>query len=1501
MPQEIIFTTLPHHRTEVNGEPFLKLSVYTTIKLSTPKDTTLADFEDILQFPDKILNAAFQFRLNNGKILDATLLSEKIDADLFHNIFHSGIKVDDFKEEDLSKKNIYSFPMKHISEFVLNSYRNLAVSSPTKLVSPEIFIDDTQLGAITPMQLDVTNIEKVDQPQQRRAPLKASNFFFKNDNDARVMRTELQRNKFIPYSRQMKPKDDFVQLRQFHKVDKKVATQLAQIQIEKPRFEFHDITSVVNSYPQIMRKLGLVLDFLIPYDSSIPNSGTISLVVNALELQEEGTTVSLPATAYSITDAGFYIADKPNTMFKQGFVKINTDEFSVVQIDADGTALKTSNMAENKVQQIARFYEVKSELVRSKRLQAKQEEDDAEPPEDEGLPYMRSAGIAITKNGMAEHLFARWNNNLQLKQQFMAAPVKKMQMQPRKLQQQGTIQDTVQQQDTTPKVEQRSNLQNVQKQVDVQNIQKQAIANLALNIKVPQTVFYSNDVIQGYRMDIAYEDEPEKWYSLHQRQDDYTWFDEQNNPFPITGIEPDEGCIQLGVAEDAENKEDVFVSETLARWEGWSLSVRKPGYAINEAEDYQLKPGETEKRDFVYKSKQQEIKKYQFDPDLEFKVNAQSKIVPGTLPKLRFGKNYRIRVRAVDLAGNSVPLEHQTESPAETERANVQYMRYEPLASPIVLVGNELKDGEFLERMVVRSNFDQSVKDYENTHKVNGKTFDAYSQRYLLPPKNSQLMAETHGKFEQAFQNNPAATQQIYNIIASHEGLYQQDEKNKEKVYQPSEVEIIYLPDPMAAGVSLFVAEGYESTHTQEFEPKMFSFFDKSEIQPKNTNDITIPDDWYNAGAIRIRLEEGEQKADWNPGARTFTVFLPKGIRTRIKFSTFWREEDLKQLSAIWEMMKNDNPGNIAELDKLATAGQHWMVSPSREMELVHAVQQPVDPPVIQKLIPDRDFNTTFALINTRFDIHGESTEKVEFQAKWTEPMDDGISVTIKEKQGRNSIPDITINYHDDIVTKGTIPKPVELVKPSIENLQVTPILRFKPRTFQQFEADPQPEARKVNQLYKVQNNRFQQVQKLKVSPKKNLAQRVKFDIESTKFSFLKLMNLRIKPLEHHFGDTKHRWVDYKLVAASRYREYFDKILTGNPALTTTRESEWMEKVNILSSARPKTPEIDYIVPTFEWRKTQTSDAVRHVRMGGGLRIYLKRPWYSSGDDEMLAVVLPDNNGNFRILNANGGYTNLYTHWGIDPVLYGERPQNVSPQISDFRMNPVVDNKLAYPDKPGTVAKVVAYPVRFDEERQMWYCDLAINPGNMYFPFVKLYLARYQPYSVREENNDVCLSQVVVAKMTQLVPERQTTLRFKKDDQNSKFTITVEGNIYNPGDTPYGNFNFLRISFLDSAFAQPIYGIVDDGENARKLEGEGVTIQISRKELVSGTRFKVEREFRLNRDYKTAPFQVIIEEYERGPNRIPNLPPDYRNRLEQSEQTDRLVYADVIKINEVEK
>ncbi len=1463
MSQEIIFTTLPHRREEINGKEFLKLSVFISIKLNTPNDTTLNKFKDILNWPAIIKEGGFKFRLKDGSLLDAEFNHDQIDEELYGNLFHEDIRVDDFKDENLSKKRIFSVPVKHIKDFILNNYKVAAIESPRQLLTAEKFVDTKRYGAISRYKLKETNIQRVSSISSRKKkipPLKVSDLLFKDDKEDMELKNTLRRSKFRRFEKQMNPKSDFVQLRQFHRMDNKIREGIT-IKINKPEFEFHDITAVVNSYPQIMRKLGFILDFVIPYDSSIASSGSIKLVPESLGLDEKDTTVSLPVTAYKITQKGFYVADKSDSVFKQGFVKINSDEFSVVQVDVDGAALKTNNMAENKVQQIAKFYETRAELANSLTLK-RMNLQFVEPPEDEGLPYMRSAGIAVVKNGMAEYLIASIDTNYKLKNKFLNTKSQKIKIQKRAIQ------------GKTPVMAQ-------------------------LTIKEPEILLYTTDVVQGYRMDIAYEDEPEKWYSLHQRQDEYIWYDKQSNSFAINGIVPDEGFIQLGMAEDPDDPDDVFVSETLARWEGWSLSVRKPGYAINEAEDYELKDGETEKRDFVHKSKMLEKKKYAFDPDLEFRLNAQSKIVPGTLPKLRFGKNYRVRVRTVDLAGNSVSLDSQADSPLETTRWNIRYMRYEPLASPIMLVGNELKDGEFLERMVVRSNYDQSVSEYENSYPVQSYVFDDFSRRYLLPPKNSQLMAETHGMFEKAFGNNPQAAKEIYNIITSYEGLYAQDEKNKEKIYQPSDIEIIYLPDPMAAGVSLFVAEGHENTHTQDFKPRMFGFFTKKEVLPQNTN-VNIPDDWYNAGVVTIKLEEGDYDSKWDESSRTFTVSLPKGHRTRIKFSTFWREEDMKQLSAVWEMVKDESPGNLKEIEELAVKGQHWMVSPSREIELVHAVQQPVEQPVIMALLPDRDFDKTFVDINTRFDIHGQSTEKVEFQAKWTDPHDDGISVTIKEKQGRNSISDIEINYHDDKVTKGTIPEPVHLIDPKKVQLQIKPHAAFKKRTQATFVKEPQPGASKINNLYKPQVVKYKQIEKKKSMSNLSVVENLKMDIELYKLSFVQFVNFRIKPLEHNFGDTKHRWVDYKLISTSRYGECFDKVLKENPELNTNRESEWVEKVNILSSSRPKPPEIDYVIPIFEWRKTQNEKTFIHYRKGGGLRIFLKRPWYSTGADEKLAVVLPHKQDNLLSISVLPvGYTNYYTHWGIDPLLFSNKPKGFSPAVNDFSMNPNIDEDLEYPDRKGAKVTAVAYPVHFDEDRQLWFCDLAISPGTMYFPFVKLALARYQEHSVRKSGSDVCLSPVVMSNMMQLMPDRKTSLTFKKEDRNSKLTITVEGTIYNERYAKYGNYNSIHISFLDTRIVQPITGIVDDGTTEKSLMNEAFVVNITQRNVINNM-FKVSKEFRLPGKYKRDPFQVVIEEYEHGPKKMA-MKPGYNDRLEQSEETDRLIYADVFKINEVEK
>jgi hypothetical protein len=60
-----------------------------------------------------------------------------------------------------------------------------------------------------------------------------------------------------------------------------------------------------------------------------------------------------------------------------------------------------------------------------------------------------------------------------------------------------------------------------------------------------------------------------------------------------------------------------------------------------------------------------------------------------------------------------------------------------------------------------------------------------------------------------------------------------------------------------------------------------------------------------------------------------------------------------------------------------------------------------------------------------------------------------------------------------------------------------------------------------------------------------------------------------------------------------------------------------------------------YVIPTWTWSERTVpgltlpgGPALRpttfRTRSGGGLRVYLDRPWYSSGADELLGVVLED-------------------------------------------------------------------------------------------------------------------------------------------------------------------------------------------------------------------------------------------------------------------------------------
>ena len=282
----------------------------------------------------------------------------------------------------------------------------------------------------------------------------------------------------------------------------------------------------------------------------------------------------------------------------------------------------------------------------------------------------------------------------------------------------------------------------------------------------------------------------------------------------------------------------------------------------------------------------------------------------------------------------------------------------------------------------------------------------------------------------------------------------------------------------------------------------------------------------------------------------------------------------------------------------------------------------------------------------------------------------------------------------------------------------------------------------------------------------------------------------------HEFNDTRYRRIEYRLNATTRYREYLPAELrlekdpvTGEMRpvdrhLTVEGESTvtWVR-----SSAPPPAPQVASVVPTFAWTRTQTADGTaRSWRRGGGLRVYLQRPWNVTGYGEMLAVVLPPAGfaGNPDELPSAKPYKKYVTQWGNDPIwvspfVAGQAPTRDRFPLARWQADPAGAwvPKFApdtehdqppgpfevRPSPPGSDAsgpiEVAPHDVFFDDVRQLWYCDIEIDHGRSYWPFVRLALARYQPAS----DFGAHLSDVVLADFMQLTADRWLTVRAEGD------------------------------------------------------------------------------------------------------------------------------------------
>jgi hypothetical protein len=269
------------------------------------------------------------------------------------------------------------------------------------------------------------------------------------------------------------------------------------------------------------------------------------------------------------------------------------------------------------------------------------------------------------------------------------------------------------------------------------------------------------------------------------------------------------------------------------------------------------------------------------------------------------------------------------------------------------------------------------------------------------------------------------------------------------------------------------------------------------------------------------------------------------------------------------------------------------------------------------------------------------------------------------------------------------------------------------------------------------------------------------------------------------FEDARARLLQFSLKATSRFVHDFPK--TQSHVRDTDRPtSRWL-----MATLPPKKPEVAFIVPLFEILADTNGGTIRRRRRGGWFRIWLERPWFTSGDGELLALVCWPGNV-FRPSGGSGTYlrdkarqvwgtfrdqaarppsqlpplelSGLYTGWGLDPIwqqdntpLYfippGAFTNRLLPDVPGVIPSQFQDGSVA--DPSGLAVGLALYKPQYDETERRWFADIRIAPNDdAYFPFVRLGLARYQPNAIAGCE----LSEIVSTEFVQLIPERSCTI-----------------------------------------------------------------------------------------------------------------------------------------------
>lgn len=323
--------------------------------------------------------------------------------------------------------------------------------------------------------------------------------------------------------------------------------------------------------------------------------------------------------------------------------------------------------------------------------------------------------------------------------------------------------------------------------------------------------FTAEDLVLGYRVDIKPQGVDE-WLPLCLRAGGYTVAG-QEIALDAAG---EEGHLKANAAtiEMAGPDRVLRTDEVVARWSGWSLVVPRPVFDRSAGHP-------TPRRSRA----------------MPFAFDWALRVPDGSLPPLRFGSDYRMRVRIADLAGGGLAA-----GDGENDGASdlIGYARYEPVLPPRLVDAAGFGPGGAVDRLVVRDG---------------GAGHPADNERVLLTPVATFELAEQHGVLDHADEATWERAARAMNVTPDGVPAVETDEP------------VVPLPDPAAAGVTVYLDDGE-----------------------------TADDAWAAATEKRLVLAPGPRRQlSFDDGVAVVT--LPPAGEATVEISSYVRRDDLSDFA----------------------------------------------------------------------------------------------------------------------------------------------------------------------------------------------------------------------------------------------------------------------------------------------------------------------------------------------------------------------------------------------------------------------------------------------------------------------------------------------------------------------------------------------------------------------------------------------------------------------------